>query len=88
MSAARVWILVLALSASTGACSVATTPRADVAEHVAQCPVCTWNNDLACETVKVDQSTPTVTHDGRTYYFCSEHCRHAFLENPGAYVEE
>jgi hypothetical protein len=27
---------------------------------------------------------PTSVHDGRTYFFCSEHCRHTFEANPEA----
>jgi YHS domain-containing protein len=35
----------------------------------------------------VDKSK-ALTHDfhGKRYYFCSEHCRHAFTAEPGGYV--
>ena len=28
-----------------------------------------------------------VEHDGATYFFCSEHCRHAFQSDPERYIE-
>ncbi len=38
----------------------------------------------------VDQATATLTckHEGRTFYFCSEHCLKKFRNNPSAYVHE
>ncbi len=26
-------------------------------------------------------------HEGRTYFFCSEHCQQQFEKNPGAYIK-
>ncbi len=37
----------------------------------------------------VDEATAkhTAQHDGRTYYFCCNHCAQRFLERPGDYVK-
>jgi len=43
-------------------------------------PVCGMTVDRA--------NALTATHDGRTYYFCSEHCRHSFQADPGAYAAQ
>lgn len=29
---------------------------------------------------------PTATHDGVSYYFCSEECRRAFVKDPDRYL--
>jgi YHS domain-containing protein len=29
---------------------------------------------------------PASTHDGTTYFFCGEHCKHTFDANPEAYA--
>lgn len=36
----------------------------------------------------VDESAAaaSVTHEGRTYYFCGESCRAKFVENPSRYL--
>jgi len=52
----------------------------------AVCAVCQCDGDLGCMDVEVGPRTPQTELDGRTYYFCSETCRTAFLANPGAYV--
>lgn len=75
------------VAATVGGCA-ASTVHPGIAVHVAHCPVCAYNNDLACETVKVGDATPSVAIDDTTYYFCSEHCRDAFLNDPDAYVAE
>src|SRR4051812_41179821 len=37
--------------------------------------------------MKVDRAKAvTIEHDGRTVYFCSEHCRHSFEADPGKYL--
>jgi protein SCO1 len=36
-------------------------------------------------SIHAGSDTPHVTHDGRTVYFCSEHCRDRFVANPGAF---
>jgi YHS domain-containing protein len=41
-------------------------------------PVCGMSIHAGPETVHV-------THDGRTVYFCSDHCRDRFVANPGAF---
>jgi adenylate cyclase len=35
--------------------------------------------------VEVDHAAATVEHGGRSYWFCSAHCAHAFSEAPGLY---
>ncbi len=35
----------------------------------------------------VTATTPKAEHDGRTYYFCCNHCAQRFLERPGDYVK-
>jgi YHS domain-containing protein len=32
------------------------------------------------------EAVATVEHEGRTYHFCSEACRDAFVEDPASYV--
>lgn len=38
--------------------------------------------------MELDQNTApaTTTYDDQTYFFCSEGCRDAFVEDPGRYV--
>ncbi len=50
------------------------------------CFVCKHYNDLACVIVHVQDSTPHAEYEGKTYYFCSEDCRAAFLKNPKKYL--
>lgn len=33
------------------------------------------------------QASAKSTHEGQTYYFCSDHCKSVFDKNPGAHVE-
>jgi hypothetical protein len=70
--------LVLALVTT----SCATVPERDPASGCANCPVCLHNADLACVCVKVGDDTPRVEWNGKTWYFCSEECRKAFLSDP------
>jgi len=37
--------------------------------------------------MRTDEEGPSATADGETYYFCSETCRRAFAESPGAYAD-
>jgi len=44
------------------------------------------NVDVVCG-MEVEPTTPLrVTHDGRTYLFCSEGCRARFLKSPAAFL--
>jgi len=38
--------------------------------------------------MRVDEKTAAgkSEHDGKTYYFCSAHCKSVFDQNPGAYA--
>ena len=38
--------------------------------------------DPVCGMTVDERSASRAEHDGRTFYFCSEHCRQKFLENP------
>jgi Cu+-exporting ATPase len=35
-----------------------------------------------------DSSRPSLEHDGRMYYFCSEACRDLFIQDPSRYLSE
>lgn len=35
--------------------------------------------------IEDDDAVAAVEHEGRTYHFCSEACRDAFVADPGAY---
>jgi len=52
----------------------------------AVCHVCRHNNDLACVCVDVTDKTPRTEYNGKTYYFCSDACREAFLKKPEKYL--
>ena len=56
------------------------------ARPVAIDPVCLCNGDLGCIRVRVDERTPRADYAGRTYYFCAESCREAFLKDPARYT--
>ncbi len=38
--------------------------------------------------MRTDDSDPSATHDGTTYYFCSRTCKQAFEEDPSEYADE
>jgi P-type Cu+ transporter len=38
-------------------------------------------------TVAIDDAALHAEHGGKSYYFCSPHCRETFIANPGAYVK-
>ena len=40
------------------------------------------------EEFVVTESSPTVTHEGRTYYFCCPHCAERFQANPAQFLEQ
>jgi YHS domain-containing protein len=48
----------------------------------ANCPVCQHQADLACVCVKIGENTPSCEWNDRTWYFCSEECKKAFLADP------
>ena len=55
------------------------TATAVVGEGAAVDPVCGMSIHAGPDTLHV-------THDGRTVYFCSEHCRDRFVANPSAFA--
>ena len=38
-------------------------------------------------TIDSESAAATATHEGKTYYFCSEGCRAAFVKRPQDYVK-
>jgi YHS domain-containing protein len=60
----------------------ASVPDRDPASGCANCPVCLHNADLGCVCVKVEADTPRAEWNGKTWYFCSEECKRAFLSDP------
>ncbi|AKF03662.1 YHS domain-containing protein [Sandaracinus amylolyticus] len=40
------------------------------------------------EEFVVTESSPTVTHEGRTYYFCCPHCAERFQANPAQFLQQ
>ena len=36
--------------------------------------------------VEESKAVSTATHEGTTYYFCSESCKEKFLQDPGRYA--
>jgi YHS domain-containing protein len=36
--------------------------------------------------IDTDDAVATAEHDAKTYYFCSEVCRDAFVANPSSYA--
>jgi YHS domain-containing protein len=42
---------------------------------------------VAALLVKVKENTPRVEWGGRTWYFCSEECKAAFLADPRHFVQ-
>ena len=56
-------------------------PRSTEADRRAIDPVCGM-------TVTPGPSTPSLTHDGVTYYFCCVGCRTSFERDPDSYLQE
>jgi YHS domain-containing protein len=38
--------------------------------------------------MRTDEKGPTVTHDGETYYFCSQTCRRKFEKKPNEFAHQ
>lgn len=55
------------------------------AQPVAAAPPAEAVDPVCGMTVAVEGAAATAEHDGRTYYFCSAHCRSAFLAEPARY---
>ena len=53
---------------------------ADAARKVRD-PVCGMTIEVGSDTLRSD-------HAGKTYYFCSESCKHTFVSNPEQYLEK
>jgi len=64
----------------------ASTPEPPhLAANQDTCWVCVHENDQACMKVDIDDKTPTVQYNGKTYRFCSEECRKEFVASPAKY---
>ena len=82
-------VLFLACIATTAlvitGCASGTTEAQHLAANQDACWVCVNENDLACVKIDVDDKTPTTVYNGKTYHFCSEHCKKEFLADPAKY---
>jgi hypothetical protein len=68
----RLWNLVmLTLLALVAGCATLPTETAQDSGPTATCHVCRCNNDLACLSVKVKETTPRTDYQGQTYYFAA-----------------
>ncbi|MFO7927018.1 MAG: permease [Halobacteriota archaeon] len=38
--------------------------------------------------MRTDDSGPSLTHDGETYYFCSDHCKRSFEKRPSEFAHQ
>ena len=76
--------LVLFLSLVALAACRPVVPMAGPGEAID--PVCAYRRDLACIVVPITPVTPRADYRGRTYYFCSDSCRDAFLTEPVKYL--
>jgi hypothetical protein len=72
-------------SASADGSTVTASAR-QPGQH-AECLVCKENADLACVDLTVDKDTPHAGYNGKTYYFCSDECKHAFEKHPEKYAK-
>ncbi len=71
-----------------GLISSACTPVPPVAIEsapVQQCLVCRHHRDFGCLNITKTAKTPQARYAGRTFWFCSESCRHDFEKNPKRY---
>jgi YHS domain-containing protein len=55
-------------------------------QQIAKDPVCVYLADMGCIDVAVTENTPQSTHEGTTYYFCSQRCKTDFDKNPSKYL--
>ena len=62
------------------------SPSSGDQRPVAVDPVCLFNRDLGCVNIHVDAATPRAEHAGKTYYFCNQACRDAFVHEPEKYL--
>ena len=68
------------------ACASARGASRPDSRPIAKDPVCQYFRELGCVDVRVDADTPRAEYNGATYYFCCEHCKELFLENPSKYL--
>jgi len=73
----KIFVLLLALSVVFVLTAVAQQKESDTAT----CPV-------SGKEFKKSETTPEVTYEGKTYYFCCDKCKEAFVKNPEKYTQE
>lgn len=83
----RFQLLVLTTLGCIFGCTPKLKPAASTRAH-AQCLVCQYDNDLACVDVSVEANTPSTVYQGKSYYFCSDHCRIEFAKSPEKYLKQ
>jgi YHS domain-containing protein len=79
------FLSIVSLTFSFTGCASSTEPEQHLAANQDACWVCVNENDLACVKVDIDDKTPTAVYNGKTYHFCSEHCKKEFQANPAKY---
>jgi hypothetical protein len=84
----KLLFVMVALLFVIGCASPETERSAATTQPHAECLVCKYENDLACVDVTVEPDTPTTTYQGKSYYFCSDHCRNEFAKSPEKYVAQ
>jgi YHS domain-containing protein len=57
-----------------------------IAEKLEEDAVAMVTDPVCGMRIEADDAAATAEHDGRTYYFCSEACRDAFVADPAAYA--
>ncbi|MCB1210847.1 MAG: YHS domain-containing protein [Verrucomicrobiales bacterium] len=77
--------LFLSILVLAGCTSLPPMPPEDA--PIAQCPVCRHDRDLACLNVVKEKSTPRLTYQGRSYFFCSEGCREKCAHTPAKFIQ-
>lgn len=82
----RLTFFALSLALPLGACR-SNDPKDPTPRKTAPCAVCSAEGDMACMQVTIEPDTPTVTVDGKRYYFCSDECLQEFLKDPERYED-
>jgi hypothetical protein len=82
-----IMLVLVLLAPLLSGCSSTAAQQDDGRPH-AECTVCKQSGDLACIDVAVDDKTPRCTHDGKTFFFCSEQCCRKFKKTPAKFEKE
>lgn len=79
-------ILFLLLFSVIGCVSTGPQTLTESGQQIAKDPVCAYLSDLGCIDVVVQENTPQSTHEGKTYFFCSQRCKIDFDKKPSKYL--